>query len=66
MSYLRRRAVADILVIAAHHIITKGHGAKVIYGVSEEAEPIHIVLHSPISLLIARGRCYVVEVIEGG
>jgi hypothetical protein len=68
--HLTRRAIADVLVVAAHCIITKGYGAKATYGVHEEAEFVQLVLNSSVGLLVTRGRCcivgVVVEVAEGG
>jgi hypothetical protein len=65
-SVLRCRVVANVLTVVAHSIITKGHaGAKAACGVDEEAESVHLVLDSPVSLLLARGRrCIVGVVVE--
>jgi hypothetical protein len=58
------------LVVTAHRINTKGHGAKATCGVSDEAESIQLVLDPHVCLIIARGRCcvvgVVVEVTKGG
>jgi hypothetical protein len=70
MRYLRSTVVTDVLAVAAHHIITKFHGAKTACGVSEEEEFVQLFLDLPVGLLVACGRrCVVgvvIEVAEGG
>jgi hypothetical protein len=67
--YIEGGVVNDILVTAAHHIITKCHGVEASSGVGKEVESVHLVVNPPLELLVTRGRSGVVgimvEVAEG-
>jgi hypothetical protein len=62
MRNLRSEVITDVLVVAAHYILSKGHGAKASCGVSEEAWSIELVLNLPLELLIAQRRGRLIEV----
>lgn len=60
----------SFFVVGVDLVLTKCHGAEASCGVDDEAQPVHLVLALPLSLLVARGRYnivgVVVEVAEGG
>jgi hypothetical protein len=66
--YLGGGVIADVLVAAAHFVLTKCPGVETSRGVGEEAESIELVLDPPLELLITRGRTsrVVVEVAKVG
>lgn len=65
-SILRSRVVIEILAVAAHRIICKGHGTKASSGVDDEAESIALVLNTPLELLVAQRRDRLVRVVVKG
>jgi hypothetical protein len=66
--YLGGGFITIILDIAAHHVLTKCHGAEASCSVGEEQEFVELVFNPLLELLVTRGRSVVevvVEVAEG-
>lgn len=63
MLYLISSFIADVLAIATHRIVSKGHGVKAPCSVGDESQPIELILNGPLEILVARRRGRLIEVV---